>query len=155
MEHNFYRRYVGSFLIVYVGLTLLVGLLAMLPVLERLPSSFSFVIALISAYWPAHLFVKDHGRVPDREEKKRFAIANLLAVTALSVVVMVLIWNLVIPLEERASIKQELMITPFWVFIFAFIIFVGLYYLAIGWAFGWTAKLQLKAVEKAKEKGRD
>lgn len=154
MEHNFYRRYVGSYLTVYVVLTLLIGLLAALPVLDQLPSSFSIIIALISAYWPAHLFVKDHGRVPDKVEKRRFALANLLAVTVLSLVVSALVWNLAIPLEEREAIMRELMITPFWVFTIVIILFTGLYYFLIGWAFGWGAKLQLKAIEKAKEKGR-
>lgn len=154
MEDNFYRRYVGSYLITYIGLSFLLTALAYLPFLDSLPGSFNIVIALVSAILPAYLFVKDHGRAPDALEKRRFAAVNLVIVSLLSIAVLACLWNFVMLPEEREALTMELMHTPFWVFAVVTILFFGLYYLGIGWAFGWAAKLQLKAIDKQKEKGR-
>lgn len=154
MEHKFYRRYVGSYMIAYVTILLILVGVSFLPLFEEgLPTSFSFIISFVSAFWPAHLFVKDHKRTPDSGETKRFAIGALVSVSILSAILMTASWNFAYSLEERDSITAQLMHTPFWLFAFAFIILVGVYYLAVRWAFGYAAKLELKGIEKAKEKG--
>lgn len=152
MEHNFYRRYTGSYLAVYVVLTMLYAATAYVPVLAARPDSLNFLIAMISAYLPASLFAKDHERLPDKTEKQRFATLGLIAVTIFSAIALVLVWRFLVLPEDKEVLLAELSIVPIWIFTIVLILVTGFYYLLIYWTFGWMVGLQLKAIKKDREK---
>lgn len=152
MEHNFYRRYTGSYLAVYVVLTMLYAATAYVPVLAARPDSLNFLIAMISAYLPARLFAKDHERLPDKTEKQRFATLGLIAVTIFSAIALVLVWRFLVLPEDKEVLLAELSIVPIWIFTIVLILVTGFYYLLTYWTFGWMVGLQLKAIKKDREK---
>ena len=70
MDKHFYLRYCGSYLL--TNFLASVALIIVFVLIKwDVPGSFAFVIAMISASMPAHLFVKDHARRP---EKAKYAI---------------------------------------------------------------------------------
>lgn len=150
MSDNFYFRYCGLYLLPYVGLTLAVIAIAYFTGWEP-PSVLNLIIAMCSSYYPAYQFVKDHNRAPEKPEKRRFAGATLLIITVLSTVFVAGLAAIVPGLRE----ELEFMVEQLGAGVFAVIVVVTLlfYYLAIGWGFGQGAKMQIKALEKQREKG--
>lgn len=142
---NFYVRYGGSYLLVYLGLTILVGVITTVLNVD-LPSAMSLIMAMVCGYYPAYLFVKDHNRLPEQSEKKKFAIFNLFAITLISCIFMGALMA-AIP-ELSAEIKHLMGVVPAWGLALIFI-FVGLiYYIGIYWGFSHGSKMQMKAIEK-------
>lgn len=147
MLENFYFRYCGAYLVNYVGI-MIAALVVVLFLRIELNSGLSIALAYASACYPAHLFVKDMRRIPEKSEKRKFAVGSLAAVTALSVFLLMILAMYVYTEEEIADFKQSLEAAPLWVFPVVLAFVLGLYYLAIGFAFGSFAKISLKALEK-------
>jgi uncharacterized membrane protein YidH (DUF202 family) len=153
MEHNFFKRYVCAYLLVYVGLSILFAATAFVPVLDKIPDSFGVVIAMISALWPGQRFAEDYGRKPDKSEKRRFAATTLGIVTVLSCVVLAVLWMFFIPAADKDETLRSLAGLPAWGYV-AIVALVGaLYYWVIVLGFCMGAKNQIKAMEKKRAKG--
>ena len=154
MEDNFIKRYVGAYLIVYIVLSVLFAASAYIPVLDKLPNSFSFIIAMVSAYWPGQRFAKDYGRKPDKAEKHRFARIGFAAVTVLSCVVVALLWAFLIPAEDKDALLGSIAGLPAWAYAVIVVLTVLLYYWVMVLGFCTGAKMELKALEKQRAKGQ-
>ncbi len=142
---NFYVRYCGSYLLVYLGLTILVGVVTTVLNID-MPSVMSLITAMVCAYYSAYLFVNDNNRLPDKSEKRRFTLCSFTAITVLSCI-FVGVLLMIIP-ELREEIKHMMATLPAWGIAFIFIIVGVLYYFTIFWGFSQGAKMQVKALEK-------
>lgn len=151
MEHNFFKRYVCAYLLVYVGLSILFAATAFVPMLDKIPDSFGVVIAMISALWPGQRFAEDYGRKPDKSEKHRFA-ATTFAVLLLSCIVLATLSALYTG-KDKYALLSDLPGLPAWGYVAIVALVAALHYWVIVLGFCMGAKNQIKAMEKKRAKG--
>lgn len=150
MRDNFYFRYCGLYLVPYIGLSLAVIAITIFTSWQP-PSVLSIIIAMVSGYYPAYQFVKDHNRAPTKSEKHRFTLATLILIFALSTVAVGIFMAIVPGLSEQIKMMMDQLSGG----VFAGIIIVTMliYYGVILLGFGMGAKMQIKALEKQRAKG--
>lgn len=141
---RFIIRYCGAYLLVYFGLNIL--LVAGFSLLNMdAPSSMAAILAFCASFYPAHLFVKDHDRVPDKSEKRLLGIITLAVISLISSLILMM----AIPAfteEERASFAS----LSAWAWAAIILLVMLLQYWASVWGFGYMAKSILKKRGAAK-----
>ena len=142
--NSLYTKYLSRYLAINLGLTILIfGISAFLQF--EIPSVINIIIAYVSGFYPGHLFAKDYDRLPEKPELRRFALAGLIILTAISALFMLLIFQSAFTPEEIEQLKS--LSLAVWAGI---IIFTGLiYYFIIGWGFKRGAKMYFQASKKA------
>jgi hypothetical protein len=144
-------RYSGLYLIPYIGLSLALTIGSALIGWEP-PSVLSFVIAMVSSYYPAYQFVKDLGRAPNKSEKHSFAGTTLLVTTALSGLFLAAIAVILPELREQVALMmEELGAGVFFLIIAATLL---LFYGSIYFGFDQGVKMQIKVIEKSRTKDK-
>jgi len=114
----------------------------------NLPSVTSLIIAMVSGFYPGTLFVKDFGRLPEKSERRRFAVASLIVITIFSFIAVTAIFLLVgATMKDASDFFTRL---PVWVMPVIAVVVMALYYFVIGSGFKTGAKIQLKAQGKSK-----
>lgn len=142
---NFYIRYCGSYLLTYVAVTAVMIVVSIVLNVD-LPSVMSIIASMVSAYYPAALFVKDYKRMPDKAEKRKFSFAAFILITVLSLIIAAGL--IAISPDLGAEIKHMLTAVPTWIFVVLIAVVTMIYYFTIMIGFWMGAKMQLKALEK-------
>ncbi len=101
MEHNFNKRYIGSFMAIAIPVWFV---LAFLP----LPPIFNVVAIAIVAYFIGRRFAKDNARVPEVSEQNRYAGICFVAIIFVMAAIAFLSYFILSPKD------QVLMLAPFY-----------------------------------------
>lgn len=147
---NFVKRYCGLYGLYFIGGT--ISLAAISAIINWDSSaSMSLVIAMIAAYAPGDKFARDHGRLPEKHEKRRFSIVCTLIAIFLPLLPMALLLCFLTP-DERAGFFAPYAEVPVWVWLVTMPVGLLLCYLLISWGFSKGAKLVIKHNNKAPRK---
>lgn len=150
ISDNFIKRYCGLYALYYIGLSVLLAVVAAIINWDS-SSSMGIVIAMIAAYAPGEKFVKDHGRPPEKYEKRLFAIVSTL-IAVLLPLVPVLAAAAFVSAEERAELWAPYAEIPPVVWLVTIPVVIGICYLITGWGFSSSAKRTIKFEAKKAEK---
>ena len=148
-DRKFYKRYCGRYLlanfVAFIALVFISVVLQWEP-----PSNLSVVLAMVLAYYPAALFVKDHQRIPTKQETRHFAVGSLLLSSIFS---LLLIRLSIMASPSEAEKYNEMSQNLSLIGIFSLIAFTLLVcYFLIAWGFKFGAKSEIKRMEKAAQK---
>jgi len=117
-----------------------------------MPTSMSLILIMCSAMGAGMSFAKDHNRLPEKPEKRKFAgIASLIA----AFLPLLFFWIILLAIGAGLTdIYPELADVPntWWLGIGVFVLVLS--YAVTYYFFGMGAKSHLKAVEKQAAKGK-
>ena len=138
-------KYLWRFIGAYLVLAILVGTISVLFELNSI-SALSAVVILASAQFAGHLFHKDHHRVPEKSEKRRFGLYGM----GFSLLIAILPFGFLIYMKdvETMVIVETLGYVGLSL---TLLVSAGLAYFLSAFGFGQGAKLATKAFV-AKEK---
>lgn len=152
LDKEFYKKYCGQFIVANLVIVFLVVTIAVIFKWE-IPSSFSLVLAMISAYYPASSFIKINGRLPTKSETRHFSFGSLVAACILSSLYVGLAYVLAgkEDLEDLTGLAGLISKSPI-VFFVIVIVSLAITYFMISFGFKSGAKNQMKQVEKLAQK---
>lgn len=138
-------KYLWRFIAAYLVLAVVVGVISVLFELNSI-SALSVVVILASAQFAGHFFHKDHHRLPEKSEKRRFGLYG----AGFSLLIAILPFGFLIYMQEpeTMNIVDTLGYTGL---ALTLLVSAGLAYFLSAFGFGQGAKFGVKALE-AKEK---
>lgn len=148
---NFVKRYCGLYALYFIGGTVLLAVISAIINWDS-SSAMSFVIAMIAAHAPGDKFARDYGRLPEKQEKRRFSIICTLIAVLLPLLPTAVLFGF-LTAEERAAFFAPYANVPVWIWLATIPVALLVCYWLIGWGFSIGAKRVIKH-KAAEEAGR-
>ncbi len=131
------RRYIGWFALIYVGATIIVGIVLSYLEIDR-NIGVGIGVLMASSFFVSNKFIEDERRVPTKTEQRKLVWGSIFVLIAFSLFVLGLMFvGSMMSGDDTSAILQGL---PVMYLLIAVVVMVGIHWLILNFIYGGGSK---------------